>query len=84
MWWFGGLGGVAGAGRAGDRGRRWVVRFPPWLRVGLAGEVELVRRGSAVGLYAAFGPLAFLVELAYGAWSAHPAVLAGATMLLVA
>ncbi len=76
---------VIGAGtRAGDRGRGLVIRFPAWLRRGVTADGDGVRRLSAVVLYAVFVPLAFAVELAFGAGDAHPFVLGAATVFLIA
>lgn len=70
--------------RVSDPGRVWVVRFPLWLRRGVAGDREAVRRTSAFALYATFVPLAFAVEVGLGALAHHAALLGAATLLLVA
>ena len=70
--------------RTSDRGRRVVVGVPRWIRRGVSLEDEQTRRVSAVVLYAVFAPLAAGVELAYGAWHSHPALLVGTTAFLVA
>src|SRR5437588_7657422 len=77
------IGLVARSGRAGER-LRWVVRLPGWLRVGLLADAEAVRRITAFTLYCLFVPLAFLLELAGGGATAHPAVVAAATVSLAA
>ena len=43
----------------------------------------MLRRWSAVVLYAVFVPLSFGIELGYGAWNDHALLLTAATALLV-
>jgi diguanylate cyclase (GGDEF)-like protein len=69
--------------RAGDRGRRWVVRFPGWLHRGVTTDGDGVRRLSAFALYLLYVPLAFAVELSFDGWARHPWVLGLATTALV-